>query len=86
VNHSYSLFGLTTFPDIPVEKTCSLGIKRVRGHFGHEFLDNPLVISKTTLGKDDLYKGHSIPPIGFWILDKSIFDNQCRFFLEEITV
>jgi hypothetical protein len=41
------------------------GFKRERGHFGHEFLDNPLVISKTTLGKEDLYKGHSIPPIGF---------------------
>jgi hypothetical protein len=46
-----------------------------RGHFEHEFLDNPLDISKTTFGKDDPYKGPLIPPIGFWIPEKSIFDN-----------
>jgi hypothetical protein len=46
-----------------------------RDDFGHEFLENPLVISKTTLEKDDPYKGPSIPPIGFRILKKLIFDN-----------
>jgi hypothetical protein len=51
------------------------GFTRERGHFGYEFLDNPLTISKTTLGKDDPYKGPLIPPIGFWIPEKLIFDN-----------
>jgi hypothetical protein len=72
-NPSYSHFGSTTFPDIPAKKTCSLGITRERGHFEHEFLDNPLVISKTNKEKDDSYKGHSIPHISFWIPEKSIF-------------
>jgi hypothetical protein len=45
------------------------------GHFGHEFLDNPLVISKTTLENGDPYKGPSIPPIGVKTREKSIFDN-----------
>jgi hypothetical protein len=49
------------------------GFTRERGHFGHEFLDNPLVISKTTLGKDDPYEGPSIPPFRFRIREKSIF-------------
>jgi hypothetical protein len=51
------------------------GFIRERGHFGHEFLDNPLNISKTTLGKGDPYKGPSIPSIGFRIPEKSIFSN-----------
>ncbi len=57
------------------KKTCSIGITRKRGDFGYEFLDNPLVISKTIKEKDDSYKGHSIPPISFRIPEKSIFDN-----------
>jgi hypothetical protein len=59
----------------PGEKNMFLRNTRERGHFGHEFLDNPLVISKTTLEKDYPYKGPSIPPIGFKIREKSIFDN-----------
>jgi hypothetical protein len=51
------------------------GFTREWGHFGHEFLDNPLDISITTKKKDHPYKGPSIPPFGFWILEKSIFDN-----------
>jgi hypothetical protein len=39
--------------------------KTVYVHFGYEFLDNPLVISKTTKEKDDSYKGHSILLISF---------------------
>jgi hypothetical protein len=49
------------------------GFTKEMGHFGHEFLDNPLDIPKTTLEKDDPYKGPSIPPIGFRIPEKSIF-------------
>jgi hypothetical protein len=51
------------------------GFTRERGHFGYEFLDNPLIISKTILEKDDPYEGPSIPPIGFWIPEKLIFFN-----------
>jgi hypothetical protein len=36
------------YPEVPAKKTCCLGFTRERGHFGHEFLDNPLTISKTT--------------------------------------
>jgi hypothetical protein len=62
------------------------GITRERGHFGHEFLDNPLVISKTTLRKDDPYKGPLISPIGFRIPEKSIFGIHSVFFEKSTTV
>jgi hypothetical protein len=40
-----------------------------------------LNISKTTLGKDDSYKGPSIPLIGFRIPEKSIFHKLMPFFI-----
>jgi hypothetical protein len=61
------------------------GFTRERGHFGHEFLDNPLNISKTTLEKDDPYKGPSIPPIGFRIPEKSIFHKLMPLFIANPT-
>jgi hypothetical protein len=57
------------------------GFTRERGHFEREFLDNPLEISKTTLGKDDPYKGPLIPPIGFWIPEKLIFFQLMPFLI-----
>jgi hypothetical protein len=68
-------FWIDNIPWHSGEKNTFCGFTRERGHFGHEFLNNPFDISKTILEKDDPYKGPSIPPIGFKIPEKSIFYN-----------